>query len=358
MRLTARFILTTVAAAGLAPVALAQQAPASKPASARPAAIPKAAQAKLDEVLATVNGDKITRGQFQQFLFQVQIPPGDEKTAYTDGLEFVVNERLLTQFLNENHVPVKDEDVNKVIDDQRRVFAKEKTSLETALAQSGTSLDQLRDTIRTTLQWKEFITKTATDATLKAYMEANKDAFNNTLVKASHIQVNYDPETASADEKAKAKAKLLAIKKEVESGKISFADAANKYSEDPMNVAQPSGGDLRWFPRKGAGALPDSFTATAFALTKGKISDPVESDWGLHLIQVVDRREGKMPTLEQIKEKVQNQYAVDEQNRIVSEMRKKAKIDIRPMPADFFGPSPSSGDATKAKAKLDAGHGH
>jgi parvulin-like peptidyl-prolyl isomerase len=345
MRLTVRFILTTVAAAGLAPVALAQQAPASKPGSARPAAISKADKAKLDQVLATVNGEKITRGQFQQFLFQMQIPPGDEATAYASGMDVVIARRLLNQFLNENHVPVKDEDINKVVDEQRRVFAEEKTSLETALAQSGTSLDELRDTIRTTLQWKEFINKTATDATLKAYMEANKDAFNNTLVKASHIQINYDPETASADEKAKAKEKLLAIKKEIVSGKISFADAANKYSEDPTNKQQPSGGDLRWFPRK---RFPESFAVPAFALPKGQISDPVESDWGLHLIQVVDRREGKLPTLEQIKEKVLNQYATDEQNRIVAEMRKKAKIDIRPMPADFFGPSPSPSDATKA----------
>ena len=76
----------------------------------------------------------------------------------------------------------------------------------------------------------------------------------------------------------------------------------------------------------------------------------METDYGLHLIQVVDRREGKMPTLEQVKEKALNQYAVDEQNRIVTDMRKKAKIDVRPMPADLFGPRPSPVDSAKAKA--------
>ena len=63
--------------------AMAQQAPATKAAS-RPAPSP-GQMAKLNQVLATVNSDKITAGQLLQFLGQYQIPPGGEKMPTTRG---------------------------------------------------------------------------------------------------------------------------------------------------------------------------------------------------------------------------------------------------------------------------------
>ena len=135
----------------------------------------------------------------------------------------------------------------------------------------------------------------------------------------------------------------MGIKKEIESGKITFADAANKYSEDPANKEQPTGGDLRYFPRK---KYTEPFSAAAFALKTGAISDPVETEYGMHLIQVTDKKPGTAVDLKRYKEKILNQFAVDEQNRIVEEMRKTAKVDVQPMPADLFGPPAATSPAT------------
>ena len=362
MRQIVRSTLTALMAASglvLLPVAVHAQQPPKGTASgkagtgkAAPAAprISPAELAKREEILATVNGDTITRARLLMLLSQYSIAPGTEKATYATAMDLLVNGKLLTQFLNANRVQLDEAEVDRIIDLRRKSLLADGASLENALAEANMTIDQVKAEIRETRQWAAFVDKMATDSALADYMKANPDVFNGTAVRASHIQLNLE-ESAPAAEKQKAKDKLLAIKKEILAGKITFADAANKYSEDPAIKEQPSGGDLKWFPRT---KFPEAFSAAAFALKKGEISDPVESDWGVHLIQVTDRREGKMPSLEEIREKAKNQYAMTEQNRIVTELRKKAKIDIKPMPADLFGPAPAAAPAPKPAADAKA----
>src|SRR5262249_8899036 len=154
-----------------------------------------------------------------------------------------VHTSLLRQFLNEKRVKVDPAQIEKEIDEYRRSSQENGTSLEKALADMNVTIEQVREQISDKLAWHKFIDEAASDKALDEYMKANPDVFNGTTVKASHIQINAD-ENASEADKAKAKAKLAEIKKEILAGKITFADAANKYSEDPTNKEQPSGGDL------------------------------------------------------------------------------------------------------------------
>src|SRR5262249_52179225 len=149
----------------------------------------------------------------------------------------------------------------------------------------GLTPEEYRNRIAQRLQWRAFITNKMTDAELKAYVARNPDLFSGTQVRASHILLKVDPKAPTAEKEA-VRQKLLAIKQEIESGKISFADAANKYSEDDGNVETKSGGDLGFFARRGQFIEP--FTAAAFALKdkKGAVSDPIETEYGYHLIQV------------------------------------------------------------------------
>ena len=353
MRRSVRSVLVAVAIAGLVPAVAtrAQQAPAPKAQAPKPS---PAAKAKLDQVLATVNGDPVTRGQFLQFINQYQINPGSEATAYTTALDILINTKLLTQYLDEKKVVVANDQIEKIVAQQRKAASENNSSLESMLADSNMTLDQMRDTVRASEQWRTYIEQTAKDPQLEAYAQANPDVFNGAQVKASHIQINLDEDATDAAKQA-AKDKLVAIKKEIASGAITFADAANKYSEDPTNKEQPSGGDLRWFPRK---RFTEPFAKAAFALPVGGVSDPVETEYGMHLIQVTDRKDGNLPPLAQNRERVLNQFAVDEQNRIVTDMRKAAKIDIKPMPTDLFAPAPapaSAPAATEAVPKAKAG---
>ncbi len=352
MQRTVRAGLTALVASAFALVPAATFGQ-TKPATGKAAAVtppkPTAVEiAKRNEVLASVNNDKITRANLIQLLSQNPVAPGMEKFAYTTAVDMLINTRLLAQFLTESRVKIDPADVDKVIDEERKKGTESGTSLEQMLAESNLTLDQVRKQIMETLQWGKYIDDVATDKSLDEYMKANPDVFNGTVVRASHIQINAD-EDATPAAKDEAKKKLATIKKEILSGKIGFADAANKYSEDPTNKEQPSGGDLKAFQRKGR--FPEGFLAAAFALKKSEISDPVQTEYGVHLIQVTDRREGKMPTLEQVKEKAKDLYARDRQEAIVAEMKKKAKIDIKAMPADFFAAPVAAPATTDAKAK-------
>ncbi len=345
MRLIFRAGTVALMVAGSLTSAQAQQQPKTN--AKLPPGPSKETLAKLNETLATVNGEKITRGEVIQVLNTITVPPGGEQEYYKQAIDLIVSGKLLNQFLKANGARVDPKDVDAEVDAQRKMLAENNQSFEAMLNESGTTYEQVKDTIRERLVWRKYLLSTATDAVLQRFMKDNIDVFNRSQVKASHIQLNL-ASTASAADKAKAKEKLAQIKKDVEAGKITFADAANKYSEDPSNVEQPSGGDLRYFPRK---KFVEPFDSTAFSLKPMQISDPIETEYGMHLIQVTDRKPGIEVEFARIKEQVLNQFALEEQSRIVAEMRKKATIDIKPMPNDIFvkDSDPKPTDTAKPK---------
>lgn len=339
-------------------VAVATVAGAQAPATDQPAGRPAAAKiptppprpAILDQVLATVNGEAINRGEFYQHINSFGIPPGtvSEQEMYKVGLDGLVNFKLVSQYLAKQNVPVTEKEIDEEYSTLAQALKKDGQEIAIALASNGLSEAQVRDEMKKKLRWRNYVKAVATDANLKKYVAENKDVFNQTQVRAGHVFLRVEP-TASAADKEAIKQKLAAIKRDIDANKITFADAANKFSEDDGNKASPSGGDLGYFTRRGQ--FEPQFTTAAFAMKKGSISEPVESLYGYHLIQVTDRKEGTPVDFEQKKLLIQNEYATDLQQKIVDEMRKTAKIDIKPMPADLFpkAPAPTPGPAEPAK---------
>ena len=96
------------------------------------------------------------------------------------------------------------------------------------------------------------------------------ESYNVTSVKASHILVD-------------SKAEAESIKSKIDNGE-SFETMAKKYSKCPSGK---SGGDLGYFER---GQMVPEFEASAFNLPVGKVSAPVKTQFGWHLIKVYDKR--------------------------------------------------------------------
>ena len=109
-----------------------------------------------------------------------------------------------------------------------------------------------------------FIMENQTETNAKSIYESP----NRTMVRASHILVD------TKDEAEK-------IKDDIESGKISFEDAAAKYSKCPSG--RRSGGDLGGF---GRGQMVKPFEDAAFSAPVGEITEPVQTQFGYHLIKV------------------------------------------------------------------------
>jgi parvulin-like peptidyl-prolyl isomerase len=298
------------------------------------------------DVLATVTSrdqtDKVTKGDVISFLSRYPLPPQDEREiAYSKAMEILVNTVLLKHYLTAQRIQIPESRIDEQVERVKDQVKKEGQDLNTLLQQNGSSLDEMRKEFANNLRFDEFARNRTTDAVLRRYLNENKDRFGRTQVRASHILLKAEP-NAGKEEKDKVRQKLEAIRKEIVGGKISFAAAANKYSEDPAN-AGGAGGDLDYFTLDSG--FVDEFADAAFKLKKGEVSEPVETPFGFHLIQVTDRKEGKLPDFEQNKPFLTNAYRMELQKEIVTDERKSAKIDIKPMPKDLFPSEPPAGAA-------------
>ncbi len=168
-------------------------------------------------------------------------------------------------------------------------------------------------------------TPVAEDQVKKYYNDHPEEFHQEARVQAQHILIIVD-ETASAEDEEKAKATISKIQKEISAGKP-FAELATSYSEDPGSKA--NGGDLGYFSRD---EMVQEFAEAAFATEVGKVSKPVRTGYGWHLIKVSDRAEATiMPYAEiaaQIQEMLKNEQNKKELNELLTSLRQKFPVTI------------------------------
>lgn len=152
--------------------------------------------------------------------------------------------------------------------------------------------------------------KLVSDADIQArYDEAKKQVAGQKEVQASHILL-------------KTKAEAEAVIAELDKG-ADFAELAKAKSTGPSG---PRGGDLGFF---GTGRMVPAFEAAVFPLEKGTYTkQPVQTQFGFHVIKKVDEREQAFPELKDVAERIRVSLQADKLQVIVKELRGKAKIEL------------------------------
>ncbi|MBE9528103.1 MAG: SurA N-terminal domain-containing protein [Proteobacteria bacterium] len=139
---------------------------------------------------------------------------------------------------------------------------------------------------------RDSVTITAKD--IQDYYDRNLQSFAvPAKVKARHILVRPDLTAADTEaSKEEAKRKAAGILKRLKKGE-NFKGLAIRYSEDPGSSSK--GGDLGWFAR---GVMVKQFEGAAFTLAKDEISELVESPFGFHIIQLLDKKDAGVEEIE------------------------------------------------------------
>jgi parvulin-like peptidyl-prolyl isomerase len=277
---------------------------------------------------ARVNGEEISVAEVQAVLEQrpspVPVSLELQKEMRKAAVEMLVDDLLIRQFLRRNAPAPEQNAIQKEYDQLYEALKKQNKTLEQFLHEGKMTKENLRDDIVARLQWKGYLTARFPEAEIKAYYDANKLFFDNVVVRASHILVKV-PGAASADDKQKGRAKLETIRQEIVAGKITFEEAARKYSDCP---SKEKGGDIGPFPYKFVVVEP--FARAAFAAKKGDLTDVVATEFGFHLIKVTDRTPGEPTQFEQIRDVVRDVMAQEQElyQRVLAEQKKSAKVEV------------------------------
>jgi peptidyl-prolyl cis-trans isomerase D len=165
------------------------------------------------------------------------------------------------------------------------------------------------------------------DKALRDYYQQHQDEFTRPeQVHARHIVVSPEKKTD-----AEAQAKIAAAKARLAKGEA-FATVAREVSDEP--AAKTSGGDLGYF---GRGQMDKTFEDAAFGAQVGSLIGPIKTQFGYHLIEVLDKRAAGAQPFEEVRDSIRQRLST-EQTAQASEARAKALAkrvaDAKPKTAD------------------------
>ena len=263
------------------------------------------AATRLPDVVATVNGEKISKEELTNALIDWNAPM---------ALDQLIMYRLVGQEAKKAGVVVTAKDIAAKFDEMKANLPPGQ-SFDEMLKRNGMTPGHAFSFMKMQIQM---------EGVLKKQVKISPEDLAG-FRRARHILIRtaYSADAKERDEnEQKAKTKIEEIAKEIQGG-LSFEDAAKKYSEDPGS--KEKGGDLDYF---GKGRMAPEFDTAVFEMTKpGEISAPVKTAYGYHLIQFIGT--GKEATGEDRK-KLEDMLAQQKSGEMYRDwmltIRNKAKI--------------------------------
>lgn len=268
-------------------------------------------------VIVTVDGDAVTEGDVQFLMLSRRVPEARRAAMRKRMVDILVEQRVMRSFLKEQKAKASQLELEAQI---RRIHTLIKTrgdDPDAVLKRLGLTPARLKEELSLPLMWKSHLQFAVTQQQIREYFQKHKHRYDGTKVKARQIFLKADDDK-SRDAAAK---ELLQIKKQIAAGKISFEDAAKKHSQAPT---AKTGGDLGFFGWQGR--LPRALSKAAFTMKPDEIGEPIDSPFGVHLMQVTARKPGDI-SLEDARPVVFNDLSQELWNELVKKRMAAAKIE-------------------------------
>jgi len=267
----------------------------------------------VDKTVATVDGDVILMSEYERrakplieeyekFLTgpdkEIRIKEFKEKI-----LDQMIDEKVLIHEAKKMNIRVTGKEIQDGIEEIKKRFATEE-EYNQELARQGLLGKKFEEQVKEQLMVIKLIDQEVkakvvppTDSEIEDFYKQNEsEMVEPEQVRVRHILIRVNENT----DKNQALKKIRDILKEAKQGKTSFSELAKKYSED---ASASRGGDLGFFIR---GQMVRKFEEAAFALQVGEISDVVETEYGYHIIQCVEKKAAEKKNLEEIRDYLRN----------------------------------------------------
>lgn len=361
----------------------------------------------VDSTVATVNGTPIMNSEYQKIIdttmevYKKQNPAllenQDNVTAIKEEvLNQMIIEQLLLQAAKEQNIKVKDSEVNENVIEIKKRFEKDENgktlsekeaqkAFNAELKKEGLTYKQFEQRIKDQLAVKKMIdavarekakapTKEQTEQlyddirvlmkgneteikklsrerlTLAAPLAAKLTQLTAEQIKLSPIFIKVDKNATQANWKLKEK-EAKDIKKQITSGKITFVEAIEKYSNDKAALA--TGGEMILIK----GLMPKEFDEKVFNIKVGAISDPIKTDDGYYIIKVNEKKAQKDFTYKDIEPELAQFLTATEMQKAnldyLASLKDKAEIKVM-VKFEYSQPANASTDGKAQSAKDDA----
>lgn len=247
-----------------------------------------------DTVVATYLDGNVTSEQvMEQFKPMLDMQPENKNKKFSD-LDKNMQEILIKGYINQKLLEKEAERLNiRGSDDfKKKIKAAEDMIVQQELIERRT---------------KDVITDKMID---EEYNTMVKNLKGQKEIKTSHILVD-------SEEKAKE------IKKKINKGS-KFEALAKEFSKD--EGSKVNGGELGYVLK---GQLVPEFENKAFSMKKNEVSDPVQTQFGWHVIKVLDTRDVKIPTKEQALNNIKAKLTNDVIKAYLTDLADKAKIELK-----------------------------
>jgi peptidyl-prolyl cis-trans isomerase SurA len=291
-------------------------------------ASPARAQQTIDGIAAVVGNEIILVSDLNtliaQYSFQNKVnvyqDPKLLQQLQEQMLRRMIDEKLLLIKADEDTITADEDRVEQILDQQINTFIQQVGSQEKLEEYYGMPLPKIKKEMRQQianrliidqLRQRRFANIKVSRREVENFYEQYQDSLPkmDETVDISHVLLQVTPSDESYQE---AYNKILRIQQMLEEGQ-DFTTLAPRHSEDPSVASNK--GDLGWVSR---GDLVKEFEEVAFALKEGEISDIVQTQFGFHLIQLVERQGEKIHVRHIL---IQLQPIKEDEQRVISRLQ-------------------------------------
>ena len=291
-------------------------------------------------IAVTVDGTQISERQLQMAIDNYLQQQGTNIGAIRDPkrfkevraqiLEVLIGQELLWQAASRDETIAEDAEVDQAFQRYQAQFD-DATALAIKLREGGYNQDTFYEDLRHRISAQKWIDKyvksnleVSADEVHAFYLENGQEFTRPEQIRARHILIKLES-GASDEARENARSVLSGVRQKIDGGG-DFAALAKQISQGPSAT---KGGDLGYFMR---GQMVAPFEQAAFALAPGEVSDIVETQFGLHLIQLVDRKPALQYAEQDISERIREhlmqqkyQPAVD---AAVDRLKDEARVEM------------------------------